>query len=36
MYGDSGLTRWQSELTVPTGPGLGIDPEPAFLERYRQ
>jgi L-alanine-DL-glutamate epimerase-like enolase superfamily enzyme len=36
MYGDSGLTRWQPELTVPTGPGLGIDPDPAFLERYRQ
>lgn len=35
MYGDSGLTRWQPELTVPTGPGLGIDPDPAFLERYR-
>jgi len=36
MYGDSGLTRWQPELTVPTAPGLGIDPDPAFLERYRQ
>ena len=36
MYGDSGLTRWQPELNVPTGPGLGIDPDPAFLERYRQ
>jgi L-alanine-DL-glutamate epimerase-like enolase superfamily enzyme len=35
MYGDSGLTRWQPELTVPTGPGLGIDPDPTFLERYR-
>ena len=32
MYGDSGLTRWQPELTVPTGPGLGFDPDPAFLE----
>src|ERR687897_2383193 len=36
MYGDSGLTRWQPELNVPTAPGLGIDPDPAFLERYRQ
>jgi D-galactarolactone cycloisomerase len=35
MYGDSGLTRWQPELTVPTAPGLGIDPDPAFLERHR-
>jgi L-alanine-DL-glutamate epimerase-like enolase superfamily enzyme len=35
MYGDSGLTRWQPELTVPTAPGLGIDPDPAFLEKYR-
>lgn len=36
MYGDSGLTQWQPELTVPTAPGLGFDPDPAFLERYRQ
>jgi hypothetical protein len=36
MYGNSGLTRWQPELNVPTAPGLGIDPDPAFLERYRQ
>ncbi len=35
MYGDSGLTRWQPELDVPTGPGLGFDPNPAFLEKYR-
>lgn len=35
MYGDSGLTRWQPELGVPTGPGLGFDPDPAFLEKYR-
>jgi predicted amidohydrolase len=33
MYGDSGLTRWQPELNVPTAPGLGFDPDPAFLER---
>ena len=36
MYGDSGLTQWQPELNVPTTPGLGFDPDPAFLERYRQ
>jgi L-alanine-DL-glutamate epimerase-like enolase superfamily enzyme len=36
MYGGSGLTRWQPQLNVPTAPGLGIDPDPAFLERYRQ
>jgi L-alanine-DL-glutamate epimerase-like enolase superfamily enzyme len=35
MYGNSGLTRWQPALDVPTGPGLGFDPDPAFLERYR-
>jgi len=35
MYGDSGLTRWQPELDVPSGPGLGFDPDPAFLERHR-
>jgi len=35
MYGDSGLTRWQPELNVPTAPGLGFDPDPAFLEKYR-
>jgi L-alanine-DL-glutamate epimerase-like enolase superfamily enzyme len=35
MYGNSGLTQWQPELSVPTAPGLGFDPDPAFLERYR-
>lgn len=35
MYGDSGLTRWQPELDVPSGPGLGFDPDQAFLERHR-
>lgn len=35
MYGDSGLTCWQPELGVPTAPGLGFDPDPAFLEMYR-
>jgi D-galactarolactone cycloisomerase len=29
-----GLTRWQASLEVPTGPGLGFDPDPAFLRRY--
>lgn len=31
---DIGLTRWQSQIDVPTGPGLGADPDPAFLTRY--
>jgi L-alanine-DL-glutamate epimerase-like enolase superfamily enzyme len=34
MYGDSGLTRWQPDLSVPTGPGLGLDPNPAYLKTY--
>ncbi len=34
MYGDSGLTRWQPDLGVPTGPGLGFDPDPEYLKRY--
>lgn len=29
-----GLTRWQASLDVPTGPGLGFDPDPGFLRRY--
>ena len=29
-----GLTRWQASLEVPTGPGLGFDPDPGFLRRY--
>jgi len=33
MYG-FGITRWQSFVDVPTGPGLGYDPDPAFLRRY--
>ena len=33
MYG-TGLTRWQPFIDVPTGPGLGHDPDPAFLSRY--
>ena len=34
MYGDSGFTRWQPDLSVPTGPGLGFDPAAEYLERY--
>jgi D-galactarolactone cycloisomerase len=33
MYG-TGITRWQASIDVPTGPGLGHDPDPAFLRRY--
>jgi len=29
-----GMTRWKASLDVPTGPGLGFDPDPAFLHRY--
>ncbi len=29
-----GLTRWQTSLDVPTGPGLGFDPDPGFLRRH--
>jgi L-alanine-DL-glutamate epimerase-like enolase superfamily enzyme len=29
-----GHTRWKPELEVPTGPGLGFDPDPGFLRRY--
>jgi L-alanine-DL-glutamate epimerase-like enolase superfamily enzyme len=29
-----GLTRWKASLDVPTGPGLGFDPDPGFLDRY--
>jgi D-galactarolactone cycloisomerase len=34
MYGDSGFTRWQPDLGVPAGPGLGVDPDPSYLKRY--
>ncbi|MDP1963773.1 MAG: mandelate racemase/muconate lactonizing enzyme family protein [Reyranella sp.] len=33
LYG-IGLTRWQKSLEVPTGPGLGFDPDPGFLRRH--
>jgi L-alanine-DL-glutamate epimerase-like enolase superfamily enzyme len=29
-----GLLRWKPALDVPTGPGLGHDPDPAWLKRY--
>lgn len=29
-----GLLRWKPSLDVPTGPGLGHDPDPAWLKRY--
>ena len=29
-----GLTRWQPQIDVPTGPGLGHDPDPVWLKRY--
>ena len=29
-----GLTRWRPTLDVPTGPGLGHDPDPAWLKRH--
>jgi L-alanine-DL-glutamate epimerase-like enolase superfamily enzyme len=29
-----GHTRWKASLEVPTGPGLGFDPDPGFLHRY--
>lgn len=34
MFGDGGFTRWQPDLAVPTGPGLGSDPDPAYLKKY--
>jgi len=33
MYG-IGIPRWQPAIDVPTGPGLGFDPDPGFLRRY--
>ena len=33
LFGN-GLPRWQPSITVPDGPGLGHDPDPAFLARY--
>ena len=33
MYG-IGIPHWQPTIDVPTGPGLGFDPDPGFLRRY--
>jgi len=33
IYG-IGVSAWQPFIDVPTGPGLGHDPDPAFLRRY--
>ncbi len=29
-----GHTTWKASIDVPTGPGLGFDPDPGFLRRY--
>lgn len=34
IYG-IGVPRWQPFIDVPAGPGLGADPDPAWLERSR-
>jgi L-alanine-DL-glutamate epimerase-like enolase superfamily enzyme len=33
MYG-TGIARWQPTIDVPDGPGLGFDPDPAFLRAH--
>ena len=33
IYG-IGIPSWQPTIDVPTGPGLGCDPDPGFLRRY--
>ena len=33
LYG-IGVPKWQPAVDVPTAPGLGFDPDPAFLRRY--
>jgi len=33
LYG-TGLTRWKKSLDVPTGPGLGFDPDADFLRHH--
>ncbi len=33
MYG-IGVPNWQPTIDVPTGPGLGFDPDPAFLRAH--
>ena len=34
MYGNA-LTPVDGLIHVPDGPGLGIDPDPAFIKKYR-
>jgi D-galactarolactone cycloisomerase len=34
LYGAAAVVR-DGRLDVPTGPGLGVDPDPAVIERYR-
>jgi len=35
LFGEYGVPRPDGTLAVPTGPGLGCDPDPALVERYR-
>jgi len=34
LFGDAAVVR-DGRLRVPAGPGLGVDPDPAVIERYR-
>lgn len=34
VFGEAAVVR-QGKLKVPTGPGLGVDPDPAVIARYR-
>jgi len=34
LYGDAAVVR-DGRLRVPAGPGLGVDPDPAVIDRYR-
>jgi L-alanine-DL-glutamate epimerase-like enolase superfamily enzyme len=34
LYGDA-ITPRNGQIAVPQGPGLGIDPDPKVIERYR-
>ncbi len=34
MYGGLALASWRASVDVPTGPGLGFDPDPAFLRAH--
>lgn len=35
LFGEFGVPRSDGTLAVPTGPGLGCDPDPALVQRYR-